>query len=45
MKNNPYLLQESEVENADTDLSKYASKIRKYNNNMDISMEEDQDNV
>ena len=39
MKNNLYLLQEAEVENADADLTTYASKINEDNENMKISME------
>ena len=45
MKNNPDLLQEAEVENSDADLTGYASKINEDNDNMKISMEEDQETV
>ena len=39
MKNNPDLLQEAEVENADADITSDAGKINEYDNNMNISME------
>ena len=45
MKNNPDFLQESEVENADADLTTNAGKINGENDNMNISMGEDQDNM
>ena len=45
MKNNPDLLQEAEVENADADITSDAGKINEYDNNMNISMEKDQDIV
>ena len=43
IKNNPYLLQESEVENADAYLTADSSNINEDNDNMNISMEEDQE--
>ena len=42
---NPDLLQESEVANSDVDLTAYASKIIEDDNNMNISTEEEQNNV
>ena len=39
MKNNPNLLQEAEVENADADLTADASKINEDYDSMNISME------
>ena len=40
MKTNPDFLQEAEVENADEDLTAYASKINEEGDNMKISMAE-----
>ena len=40
MKNNPDLLQEAEVENADAYLTAYSSKTNEDYDNMKISMEE-----
>ena len=45
MENNPDLLQESEVENADVYLTADASKINEDDYNMKISMEEYQEAV
>ena len=45
MKNNPDLLQETEVENSGSDLTAYASKIIEDNYNMKISMKEEQKTV
>ena len=45
MKNNPDLIQEVEVENADADLTEDASKINKENKNINISVEEEQETV
>ena len=45
MKINPDLLQEAEVENTDAYLTSDASKINEDNDNINISMEEEQENV
>ena len=45
MKNNPDLIQEVEVENADADLTEDASKINIENKNINISVEEEQETV
>ena len=45
MKNNPDLIQEVEVENADADLTEDASKINIENKNISISVEEEQETV
>ena len=40
MKNNPDLLQEAEVANADEDLTSYAIKVNEEDKKMNMSMEE-----
>ena len=45
MENCPDLLQEVEVTNVDVDLTTDSSKINEGNDNMNITMEEDQDTV
>ena len=45
MENCPDLLQEVEVTNVDVDLTTDSSQINEGNDNMNITMEEDQDTV
>ena len=45
MKNNPDLLQDAEVANADAYLTAYAGEINEDKYNLNISTEEDQETV
>ena len=45
MKNNPDLLQKSEWENSDADLTANSSKINEDDYNMNISMKEERNNL